>query len=301
MSAVLIAVILALVLGHAAPQLAAVRQFGWFRTWFEWLSARLAGNALHRGTAGILISLGLPLLGVGLLQASLDERWYGLPGFAFALIILFWCWGPRDLDLDVETVVDAPDAEQRRVAAAALHGPDRPATLDAPSLVESVFRGALERWFGVLLWFVLLGPVGALLYRLAQIGATRSYTAVLPEAHADAYRRLHVILDWPAAQLATLGLALAAHFDAVLDAWRHWHAERAQGWFVLDTGFLGAAARASVDCEVAEESDTEYSDDAPPPPAPALPALKDAMSLAWRVLLLWLAVLAVIVLAGFVN
>ena len=39
----------------------------------------------------------------------------------------------------------------------------------------------------------------------------------------------------------------------------------------------------------------------PPTPAAPLPALKDAMSLAWRVLLLWLAVLAVIVLAGWVD
>jgi AmpE protein len=301
MSAVLIAVILALVLGHAAPQLGALRRFGWFRDWLAWLSSRLTGNPLHRGTAGILVSLGLPLLAVGLVQALLDGRFYGLPGFAFALIVLFWCWGPRDLDLDVDAVAEAPDIERRRAAAAELHGPDRPAALDAPSLVEGVFRGALERWFGVLLWFVLLGPVGALLYRLAQVGAMRACGEALPEAHADAYRRLHAILDWPAAQLATLGLALAGNFDAVLGAWRRWHAERGQGWFVLDAGFLIAAGRASVDCEVAEENDTEFGEDAPPPPAAPLPALKDAMSLAWRVLLLWLAVLAVIVLAGWVD
>jgi len=184
-----------------------------------------------------------------------------------------------------------------------LLGPDREPALDAPTLVEGVFAGALERWFGVLLWFVLLGPFGALLYRLAQLGATRSHAADLPVEHAQAYQRLKLILDWPAAQLVVLGLALAANFDLVIAAWRRWHAERNIGYLHLDPGFLGAAARVSVDCELAEELDEAYAPESgvAAAPAPALPALKDAMSLAWRVLLLWLVVFAIFVLAGYVN
>ena len=58
-----------------------------------------------------------------------------------------------------------------------------------------------------------------------------------------------------------------------------------------------------MDCELAEEFDESYVPEAAvgAAPAPALPALKDAMSLAWRVLLMWLVVLAIFVLAGFVN
>jgi AmpE protein len=301
MSAVLIAVILALVLGHAAPQLAQLRRYEWFGTWLDALGARLGTQGFHASRFGILLSLGAPLLVVGGLQALLAGHAYGLPGFVFALVVLFYCWGPRDLDLDVEAVVEAPDAERRRVAAAALSGPDRAARMDGPALVEDVFQGALERWFGVLFWFVLLGPFGAVMYRLAQLGATRTHAARLPLEHGASYERLKRILDWPAAQLVTLGLALAADFDAVVAAWREWHATRAEGWFVLDTGFLGAAARASVDIELAEDQDDDYASEAPAAPVPALPALKDAMSLAWRVLLLWLALLALIVLAGYVN
>ena len=52
------------------------------------------------------------------------------------------------------------------------------------------------------------------------------------------------------------------------------------------------------DCELAEED--AYAIDGPAQ-APALLELRDAMSLVWRVLLLWLAVLALFVIAGFVN
>ena len=221
MSAVLIAVVLALVLGHAAPQLAQLRRYGWFRTWLRGLSARLPASGFHGSRFGILLSLGAPLLIVGLLQWAVAEHWYGLPAFAFAAVVFFYCWGPRDLDLDVDAVVEAQDTERRRAAVRALLGPDREPALDAPTLVEGVFAGALERWFGVLFWFVLLGPFGALMYRLAQLGATREHGAELPLEHGDAYRRLKLILDWPAAQLMVLGLALAANFDVVMAAWRH--------------------------------------------------------------------------------
>lgn len=301
MSAVLIAVILALVLGHAAPPLVQVRRYEWFRGWLDWLGRKLGAQGFHAGRFGLLLSLGLPLLVVGLLQALFDERGYGLPAFVFALLVLFYCWGPRDLDNDVDAIVEAPDAERRRSAAAVLFEPGQDVRLDGPSLVGAVFRNAVDRWFGVLFWFVLLGPFGALLYRLAQLGATRSHGDALPLEHAATYVRLKSILDWPVAQLVTLGLALAANFDAVLGAWRRWHEEHGQRWFALDTGFLAAAACVSVDCEVAEELDETWSADVPPPHAPALPALKDAMSLAWRILLLWLAVLALFVLAGYVN
>ena len=50
--------------------------------------------------------------------------------------------------------------------------------------------------------------------------------------------------------------------------------------------------------ELAEED--AYAVDGPAQ-APALLELRDAMSLVWRILLLWLAVLSLFVLAGFVN
>jgi AmpE protein len=301
MSAVLIAVILALVVGHAVPALAQARRYEWLAAWLAWLGARFNRRGLFASRFGVLISLGLPLVVIGVLQALVDDRAYGLPGFALALVVLFYFWGPRDLELDVEAVVEAGAPEQRRAAAQNLLGPERILALDAPSLVEAVFIAALERWFGVLLWFLLLGPFGALMYRLTQFGSARDIQTELPLDHGDAFRRLKAILDWPVAQLMTLGLALVANFDAVFGAWRGWFEARGDGYFVLDTGFLPAAARVSVACELAEEQDEEFvGEGVVLPPAP-LPALRDAMSLAWRVLLLWLVVLALFVLAGYVN
>ena len=292
MSATLIAVVLALFLGHAMTPLARLRRHGWFDRWLAFGRSRF-GHAFT-SPLSLLISLGLPLLLVGWLQSALDGRFFGIPGFLFAMAVLIYCWGPRDLDLDVETVIDEREPDARLKAAAALFPVGGKPALEGPALVEAVFRSALWRWFGVLFWFALLGAAGALGYRLAAIAAQDEAGR---QADGDAPRRMRTLLaalDWPVAQLMTFGLALAADFDRVVMAWRQWHAE---GWR-LDAGFLAAAGRASVASELAEE---EADPGDGPAQAPDLLELRDAMSLVWRVLLLWLGVIALFVLAGFVG
>lgn len=320
MSATLIAVVVALVLGHLAQSLAAsVRDYSWYRNWLRWLDARLSANDFWRGRWGLVIALAPPLLAVGLFQLALHEPLWGLAGLAFAIAVLFYAWGPRDLDLDVEAIAAAGDPVSRRAAAARLWPEGgMPATLDGASLIEAVFRNAQQRWFGVLFWFLVLGPVGALLYRFTVLAAQGEASAELPVETRLGARKLLALLDWPVAQLMTLSLALVGNFDTVLGAWR----EAGGASFDLDRPFLGAVARASVKCELAEEA-ADYdgyngsSDNGgsvevgegglPAPPAipPAwsaeLPELRDAMSLVWRSLLVWLAVLALFVIAGWVS
>jgi AmpE protein len=299
MSATLIAVIVVLLAGHAAQSLAALRRFDWLVEWRRYVTGLSDADGAMNGRGGLALIIGLPVLLVGLLQLALRQPLWGLPWFVFAVLVLFYCWGPRDLDLDVESIVDAPDAAHKREAAASLLQTDPASTSDGPgldghALVEGVFNGALRRWFGPLLWFLLLGPAGALLYRVTALLGGDSTHADAPVALREAARWLLSVLDWPVAQLMTVALALAANFDAVFGAWRDWHA----GGMRLDTGFLGAAARASVDIEIADD-DTDLPDSDALASSPALLELRDAMSLVWRMLLLWLAVIALFVIARF--
>jgi AmpE protein len=294
MSAALIAVVVSLLLGHLFPAgLAALRRYDWFIGWLHWL-AKTSGTGEWPNRVGLLIAVGLPLLLVGAIQFGLDERWYSLPAFAFALVVLLYTWGPRDLNLDVEAVIEARDPDARRAAAAALFPEGGEPVVEGPTLVEAVFRCALWRWFGVLFWFLVAGAVGALGYRLIALCAQGEARRSLPEGQRGVARTALALLNWPVAQLMTFALALAADFDKVISAWRDWHAQGAR----LDSGFLGAAARASVASELAEED--AYAVDGPAQ-APDLLELRDAMSLVWRILLLWLGVLALLVLAGWTT
>ena len=108
------------------------------------------------------------------------------------------------------------------------------------------------------------------------------------------------VLEWPVTQLIALALALVGNFDSVLSAWCVVYA------FGLDSRLLANAARASVRSEIAEEVADYTESGIPASTALAevfgeLPELRDAMNLAWRVLVLWLAVIALFVVAGWVG
>jgi AmpE protein len=108
-----------------------------------------------------------------------------------------------------------------------------------------------------------------------------------------AARRLGEILDWPAAHLMVLAMALVSDFDAVTRAWRTWHADPGHAARSFDPGFLSAVARASVDADVeAGDAETEDTSD-------ALAELGDTRRLLHRVLMVWLAVAALVVLGGW--
>lgn len=310
MSATLIAVIFALALGHLAPGLAtSVRQYDWFGLWLRWLSARSGDHAgvtdegagFWRGRYGIALALLPPVFLVGLFQFALHSPLAGVVGLLFGVVVLFHVWGPRDLDADVTAVVDAEDTAARRAAAVRLGANPDSGLGEAAAMVEGVFASALRRWFGVLFWFLLFGAVGAVLYRLVALAAEGDYADALPATTRDGARRFFALLNWPVAQAMTFSLALVGNFDTVLGVWRDANGASLQ----LDHAHLGAAARASVRCEIAEETREFIEEGATPGNAwvqlGESPELRDAMSLVWRILLLWLAILALFVVAGWVS
>jgi AmpE protein len=289
MTIAFIAVLLVLVAAHAAPELAAWRDFAWLRRW----QAQVIGQG--GDLVGLLLCIGVPVLACAIVQVALGGRLLGLPALALAAIALFYCWGPRDLERDAEAVDKAPDSEQRLAAAQALRRDEaaQPLALESGALVEATFAAALRRWFGVLFWFAVLGAAGALLYRLTVTLAAPAHGEGQSAGQRGLLARATQALDWVPAHLMALSLALVSNFDAVFKTWRDYHAAHGKGYFTLDLGFLDAIARASVEADVAAEDEAAGAARNP------LVALDDAMVLVRRVLVLWLTILAVIVLAGW--
>ena len=292
----LAAVVVALVLGHVAQDVAAaVRRYGWFDDWLRWLGSRFP-QGFWQGRWGVALALLPPLLVVASLQWALHAPLLGFLGLLFGIGVLFHCWGPRDLDLDVDAIVDAPDLAARNAAIARLS----PNGGDIASLLAAVFHAARRRWFGVLFWFLLLGAFGAVLYRLVVLAAEDD-AARLPPDNATGAKRLLAWLEWPVSQLMALFMAMVGDFDTVFSAWK----QNGGAGFDANADFLGAAGRASVRTELADDAQ-DYADAGESASEIArelgsMPELRDAMSLVWRTLVAWLAVIALFVIAGWVS
>jgi AmpE protein len=286
MAQILLAIVLVIAAGIAVPDLARWRDFSWLQVWStQWMASGGGKPSRYRAALLALLIVAACLL----LQALLGHVLFGLPAFAFATIVLYFCWGPRDLEADIDAVIKAPDSDRRHAAAQALR-PD-PALeampVESVALVEATFASALSRWFGVIFWFVVLGPAGALGYRVVQLLARNA--AFRPSMDADqneVLERTARLLDWAPAHLVALTLALVSDFDAVVKTWRDYHAAHGKGYFTLDLGFLGELARAGVDADV--EAGDGYAHDVADPIA----ELTDAHKVLRRVLVAWLALIA---------
>ena len=284
----LVAILLVLLACRVLPELARLRNFAWWREWLD---------KVGRSSTAAVFAFGLaaPVALCALVQFAAQGALFGLIALAFAAVVLYVSWGPRDLERDVEAIAKAPDSERRAAALRGLRADGATADLAfvTETVVEATFGAALKRWFGVLFWFTVLGPAGALLYRLAQLLAyAPDYTREQPAAQQEATRRLALALDWAPAHLMALSLALASNFDAVFKTWHDYHQAHGKGYFCLDLGFLSAIARASVDADVAAE---ESGQDAHSP----LVALEDAMVLVRRVAVVWLTLIALVVLGNW--
>jgi len=283
----LLAALIALGLLHLQPRLAHWRGDGGFRRWV----AQLADTSgVGRVLLAVLVPAALCSLAIWLLSLlPLAD----LLQFIFALLLLLFCFGPHAFEADLEAILKAPDGASRETAAQALGEDDEPVAWNAPELGEATAYAALRRRFGVLFWFFVLGPVGALLYRLAR-ALGRDSSLRLDSASLTPARYLANALDWLPAQLLVFTLALVGHWEAVIGAWQRWHQQAAPtSWYREGPGFLGDAAHADILTDiVAGDGYAEERCD----PLVELRRLRNALL---RALLAWLSVVALIVLAGW--
>ncbi len=285
----LLVALIALGLLHVAPQLASWRRDGLFRRWVAQLSDT-------SGVGRVVLALVPPLVLCALLVWLFSGTALGeLPPLLFGLVVLLYCFGPREFERDLEAILEARDSVSREAAAQALSDDGSTVAWSAPALGEAIVYAALRRRFAVLLWFFLLGPIGALLYRLAQtLGRDDSLSLDGDSQRAANY--LTNALDWLPAQLLTFTLAVVGHWEAVIEAWRHWHVQATPtSWYERGPGFLGAAAQADVliDIEAGDGYAEEHSN-----PLDELRRLRSALL---RALLAWLSVVALLVIGGWAS
>ena len=229
----LIALLIGLVIERLATQLFHWRRMRWmdriidfgFRqaervaTWPAVIPVILIGILLVLPVAGVIWFLGDTLAGFTYLL--------------LAIVVLFFSLGPSDVGEEVVAyckALDAGDDEQVHNAAKAIVEDDLPDDpRDRASCVESaVCVQANNRLFGVIFWFVVLGPLAAWAYRATDLIRRRAvFTEARDASHDSNIARLregaetvHGWFAWIPARLTAVGYAAAGHMDDAIAALR---------------------------------------------------------------------------------
>jgi AmpE protein len=286
----IISLIIAFALCHFIRDLGRLRRFEWVKTATSHCNEKCKDVWGWSSVTGFLFYFGVPLLIVGLLNLVLVSTLGTLGAVLLAIAVLIYTFGPHDLDTDIDSIIHADDDDAQAKALNDLLGDHTNEDDEASqaTAVEYVFRESLQRWFGTIFWFVLLGIYGAVMYRLAD--RLTAGDLQLEEDQSALFTRLRQIMDWPVAQLMTLALAIATDFDSVYSAWKKYHDEQGNGLFEGNNGFLLASAREIV--LTGHAARDGYADQLTGP----LACLKQAMDLVWRVLGVWAFALAVLLL-----
>jgi len=176
---------------------------------------------------------------------------------------------------------------------------DLPAGETARVAIEQGLLASHRHVFGVLVWFLVLGAAGAVLYYLAAAFADKWGSR--PDAESAEFGRFAARafhwLDWVPVRLTALSFAVAGDFMDAIYCWR----TQAAAWAVPSHGILLAAGGGALGVRLGDtlhqpgglqyRPELGLGDEADPD------TMRHAVGLIWRALVLWMFLIFLVSLA----
>jgi membrane protein required for beta-lactamase induction len=298
----LLALLFALACERGLTHLLHLREWRWLDPYFDWADRAIAGQT---GLQVVLVAVSLiavPVLPVLLVAHWLDPHLLGLLQFAFAVFVLLFAFGPRDLKDEVDDYASALERHDRdealRRGKELLESSPTARGLGAREAVEeAIFIQANNRIFGVIFWFMVLGAGGAWLYRVSDMlrrrAAFEAARQGVPRMRGDlgsVLAAIHGVLSWLPARLAALAYALAGSFEDAVGNWRAAVDRLGPATGVLDRAedLLARVGKGSLQPSLATAN----------PDTLDIATARGAWRVVQRSLWIWVAVIALLVITG---
>jgi adenosylcobinamide-phosphate synthase len=226
-------------------------------------------------------------------------------GFLFAVVVLYFAIAPRSLSehaVRVAAAFAASDLAAARCAVSMMVSRNT-AQLDEEGVsratVESVLENGNDAIFAALFWFVVAGLPGVVLYRLSNtLDAMWGYRNARYNEFGWAAARLDDVLNYLPARLTALSYTLLGNTRSAWSCWRR----QAPCWDSPNAGPVMAAGAGALQVKLGGEAIYDGKLEQRPDLGcgkAAVPAdISRAVALVQRTLYLWLAVIALVTLAG---
>jgi AmpE protein len=184
--------------------------------WFNQFSSFIKG-IIPSAKLRLLILVGMPVLGVLVLQLAFVSLLFGLLSLLLYIAVLLFSLGRGDFSENIQRYLSSwshSNFENAYEQATSIGDFKQSDTIvDHESLHrhvrEALVYEGFERWFAVIFWFLLLGPIGALAYRLSYLCAR---SEILDEFDRQLALRFVHYLDWIPARLLATSFALTGDF-----------------------------------------------------------------------------------------
>jgi AmpE protein len=238
-----------------------VREPGWLLAYVR-AALRLVGResgAIQRVLAivfALLPGVAVAILGTG---ATVFEQWvHDVLSIALAAAVLFFSFGPRDLRQEVTEYRAAAGrgdavAADRLAAEILEHDACQRRGAALESVAEAVFVQANNRLFGVLFWFAILGPLGALTFRVtdlmrreAILRAERADAPAIAAEVSELCQGVHGVIAFLPARMLALTYGVAGSFQESYSGWRSYVATGSDLFFDANDQLLVHAGRGAL-------------------------------------------------------
>jgi len=294
----------ALVLEHMRPLRRPLPHYQRYTLFIQWLQRKLNAGEYSHGAIAWMLAVVPVLSGVWLVFFLLSGISPFL-GWLWNVGVLYVTLGFKYFSDDAERIarlIRAGELDVARNQLEAWRGGDaRAFSADdiARVTIEQVMGASLRQMYGVLFWFVLLGPVGAVLFRAASILARR-WSNTRGRFGLFALKAFHVV-NWLPARLTALTYAIAGNFEDATFCWR----TQAPGWPEPEEGVVLAAGAGAMGVRLGQSlnvgEETVWRPDLGTGQAPDADCIDSAISMIWRGLVIWLVAGLLVVVAGWVS
>ena len=295
MTSLLLAILFAVLLDRRMPDRHGIKPFAWYPDWVESIEQRFNGGKRSHGAGAVALAVVPILIGVLLAHYILDQIFW-LLRFIFDVVVLYLCIDIYRLGKTAGVVSDALDAGDSQEADGRLReltGKGAPELTEigiARATIEAVLKQGSSLVISPIFWFIVLGPAGAVLQRLASIlDAMWGHRYGRFAAFGWAAARLDDVMQWIPARITALSYALMGSFEDALHCWR----KRIGAWSDINSGPVLASGFGAMHIQTGEPGATaeefqESSDELTVVPDSG--HVRRVVALVWRILLFWLAV-----------
>jgi len=300
-------------------------------SWVRWTGRNFDAGERHHTRVVWAVSVLAPALLAGL-SYLLIRHYSLLVALAFDVVVLYLTLGFRQFShyyTDIRDALDRGDEAQARTLLGEwrhLDASELPRTEVLRHVIEHALLAAHRHVFGVFFWFVLLsavglGPLGAVLYRMAEF-STRywSYRQRTLDAPANdglqaLSRQAFSFIDYLPARLTAFGFAVVGNFEEAVAGWRR----DSTLWLNANEGIILAAAAGALGIQLGGAAAPGVTPDrsktftaggeagmadahGSTPGVPPQPGhLQSVVGLVWRSVVLWMLLVALLTLANVIG